>query len=62
MIVDFHGEGGSISYFEYQEGRFRNLYRAKGTASLGAFYALKVPVWTSYRFATYKIKNAIFTV
>ena len=41
MIVDGHGEGGSISYFEYQEGRFRILYRAKGTASLGAFYALR---------------------
>jgi carbamoyltransferase len=40
MIVDGHGEGGSISYFEYREGRFRDLYRAKGTASLGALYAL----------------------
>ena len=40
IIVDGHGEGGSISYFEYKEGRFRNLYRAKGTASLGSLYAL----------------------
>jgi carbamoyltransferase len=40
MIVDGHSEGGSISYFEYKEGRFRNLYRAKGTASLGSLYAL----------------------
>ena len=40
MIVDGHGEGGSISYFEYKQGRFRDLDRAKGTASLGAFYAI----------------------
>ena len=40
MIVDGHGEGGSISYFEYRDGQIRDLYRAKGTASLGALYAL----------------------
>jgi carbamoyltransferase len=34
MIVDGHGEGGSISYFEHKQGQFRDLYRAKGTASL----------------------------
>jgi carbamoyltransferase len=40
MIVDGHGEGGSISYFEYKHGRFRKLYRTKGTESLGALYAI----------------------
>jgi carbamoyltransferase len=40
MIVDGHGEGGSISYFEYKNGRFRHLRRTKGTASLGALYAV----------------------
>jgi carbamoyltransferase len=40
MIVDGYGEGGSISYFEYRNGRLRELHRVKGEESLGFLYGV----------------------
>jgi carbamoyltransferase len=40
VIVDGYGEGGSISYFEYKDGRLRERYRVKGEESLGILYAV----------------------
>ena len=39
MVVDGHGEGGSISYFEYREGRIRLIKRMRGAESLGMLYS-----------------------
>lgn len=39
MVVDGQGEGGSISYFEYREGRIRLIKRMKGAESLGLLYS-----------------------
>jgi carbamoyltransferase len=38
MIVDGQGEGGSITYFHYRDGQFRQIERIRGAASLGIFY------------------------
>jgi carbamoyltransferase len=40
MVVDGQGEGGSISYYEYRDGRIRLLERMRGPQSLGLLYAL----------------------
>jgi carbamoyltransferase len=39
VVVDGQGEGGSISYFEYRDGRIRLLKRMLGAESLGLLYA-----------------------
>jgi carbamoyltransferase len=40
MVVDGQGEGGSISYYEYRDGRIRLLRRMRGPQSLGLLYSL----------------------
>jgi len=40
MIVDGYGEGGSISYFEYRNGRLHERHRTKGEESLGFLYGV----------------------
>jgi carbamoyltransferase len=40
MVVDGQGEGGSISYYEYREGKLRLLRRMRGPQSLGLLYSL----------------------
>jgi carbamoyltransferase len=40
MVVDGQGEGGSISYYEYRDGRIRLLERMRGPQSIGLLYAL----------------------
>lgn len=39
MVVDNSGEKGSISYFEYQAGKLREIRQLKGPASLGGLYS-----------------------
>jgi carbamoyltransferase len=39
MVVDGQGEAGSVSYFEYRDGRIRPLKRMLGAESLGLLYA-----------------------
>jgi carbamoyltransferase len=39
MVVDGQGEAGSISYFDYRDGRIRPLERMRGAESLGLLYA-----------------------
>ncbi len=39
MIADGQGEWGSISYFEYRQGRIRLIKRMQGAESLGLIYS-----------------------
>lgn len=39
MVVDAMGEGGSISYFHYRDGRLRMVKRMRGAESLGRLYS-----------------------
>jgi carbamoyltransferase len=39
MVVDGHGEWGSVSYFEYRDGQIRLIERVRGAVSLGSIYA-----------------------
>jgi carbamoyltransferase len=38
MIIDGQAEWGSMSYYSYQNGRLRPIFRAKGEESLGIVY------------------------
>lgn len=49
MVVDGHGEGGSISYFEYREGRIRLVKRMQGAESLGTLYSLCTDLFALHR-------------
>jgi carbamoyltransferase len=40
MIVDGQGEWGSITYFAYRDGAFRQIQRVKGEESLGILYSI----------------------
>jgi carbamoyltransferase len=40
MVIDGQGEWGSMSYFEYEHGRLRTVYQAKGPESLGIVYGI----------------------
>jgi carbamoyltransferase len=39
MVIDGQGELGSITYFEYEDGRIRTVERMRGAESLGILYA-----------------------
>ena len=40
MVIDGQGEWGSITYFEYRDGKLRQLHRVKGEESLGILYSI----------------------
>ncbi|MEQ8755696.1 MAG: carbamoyltransferase C-terminal domain-containing protein [Coleofasciculus sp. G1-WW12-02] len=40
MIADGYGEGGSIAYYHYQNGKIKQIKKNRGVASLGLLYAV----------------------
>jgi len=39
MVVDGYGEGGSIDYYHYKDGKIKLIKKVRGVASLGLLYA-----------------------
>ncbi|MBG0748913.1 MAG: nodulation protein nolNO [Planktothrix agardhii KL2] len=39
MVVDGYGEGGSIAYYHYKDGKIKPIKKVRGVASLGLLYA-----------------------
>jgi carbamoyltransferase len=40
MVVDGQGEGGSITYFDYRNGKLKEVHRVRGEHSLGILYTV----------------------